>query len=227
MSDSFLENLVEDSYASRLDSNENRNRYLLIDYFDQMNPYQVYPVSILIAKHELTKNGRKQDLLTGESRSEVIGEMTLAGEAPLEIEVNYPGCLVTPLKQSVSSQEDKVKVVFFVTPLAKGKLKGMIKISQENTLIFSMEIKYKVTDQRIAKIISLLGLLVAAVPSLTKFLTGNDPNEQLKTLLPGILATTSDYLVIEISMAVILFFIAGVFFFRYQGKHKSLTSLDF
>ena len=227
ISDSPKSAVDEDEIAQRQEDIESKSRYLLINYFDQMNPYQVYPVSIVIAKHELTKSKRIQDLLTGESRSEITGEMKLTGETSLDVEVSYPGCIVTPSRQSVSSQNDKVKITFFITPIAKGKMNGTIKISQENNLIFIMELKYKVTDQRIAKIISVIGILVAAVPSLTKFLIGNDPNEQLKNLLPGIVTAASDYLILEIIMALFLFFVAGVFFFRYQGKRKSLTSLDF
>ncbi|MFW9930373.1 MAG: hypothetical protein ACFFD1_13335, partial [Candidatus Thorarchaeota archaeon] len=111
-------------------------RFLLIDYFRQMNPYNVYSFSITFSKKELQVKKRISDVLTGESREQVSETFELKSESPLVIEAQFPGCLVTPAVHRISVYEDKKTVTFFVTPIANGTMKGSILVSQDNETIF-------------------------------------------------------------------------------------------
>jgi hypothetical protein len=209
------------------------DRYILLDYFKQMNPYNVYAYHITISKKELKVKKSVSDVFTGEVREQVTEKFELVSEAPMIIDVSFPGCLVTPSTQKISALEDKKIISFFVTPIAKGNMKGKIKLSQENKEIFKMEVKYKVINQRISKIFSALGLGLAALPTGLEMLFGLEMNAELlnylTTRLPQLqnMLTEPLLLIAELGLGFSLLILGGLFFWRYRGKRSSLSSEPF
>lgn len=206
------------------------DRYIRLDYFRQMNPYTVYAYHITVSKKELELKKRISDVFTGEVREQVTEKFELVSEAPIIVDVSFPGCLTTPSSQKISALEDKKIISFFVTPIAKGSMEGKIILSQEGLEIFKMNVKYKVIDQRISKIFSVIGLGLAAVPTGLDMLFGLDMNDQIIKYLTNALpqlqnALTSPLLlIVELGLGAGLLLLAGVFFLRYRSKRSSLTS---
>ncbi|OLS21319.1 MAG: hypothetical protein HeimC3_36360 [Candidatus Heimdallarchaeota archaeon LC_3] len=209
------------------------NRFLLVDYFKQMNPNSVYAFHITISKKELQVKKRVTDVLTGETREQLREKFELVSESPVTVDVSFPGCLTTPLNQKISTFDDKTVITFFVTPLAKGSMKGTIILVQDEKTIFKMDLKYKVADQRISKIVSVFGLTFAALPTILDMIFGIDPNDQivnyLTTSLPNLdlSSIAPGLLLAELGIGLFLLFLAGLLFFRYKGKRDSLTSDSF
>ncbi|MHA1990353.1 MAG: hypothetical protein ACW981_06030 [Candidatus Hodarchaeales archaeon] len=226
----------EDSFGKMDDTLEEPpqlDRYLLLDYFKQMNPYTVYAYHITISKKELAVKKKVSDAFTGEVREQVTEKFELVSEAPVIVDVSFPGCLVTPVIQKISALEDKKIISFFVTPIAKGDMKGKIKLSQEDKEIFKMDVKYKVINQRISKIFSVLGLGLAALPTGLEMLFGLEMNAELLRYLteklPQLQSMLTEplLLIAEIGLGFSLLVLGGLFFWRYRGKRSSLSSEPF
>ena len=106
-------------------------RNVLVDYFNRMILNQTYEFKVRISKYELEKQKKSQNILSGEQRTQVKEEVAITDQNPIEIELNMPGCLVTPILQYVSPAIESAVVSFFITPVARFKhLDARLKIGQ-------------------------------------------------------------------------------------------------
>ncbi|MHA2294812.1 MAG: hypothetical protein ACXAEU_01480 [Candidatus Hodarchaeales archaeon] len=206
---------------------EKEKRQLLIDYFNQMNVFKVYPISIVVSRDELKKKRDKMDILTGERRTQVIDEVEVISSKPLVITADFPGCLVTPNQQIADPDVNEQTLTFHIMAMAKGTLEGSIRIYQESELA-SIQLPYKVVDQRIAKLLSLTGVAVGLIPPVLTNIFGIDVNEQLSSQLgPLIPVLTSPMLLfLELISGGLLFGFAIIAYLFYRGKRSSLLQTD-
>jgi len=232
ISDKIVEDRISDDLFSDSDDTTvvKSQGYATVDYFDQMNPSKVYAVNVALSKSKIEIKTKQRDVLTGETKKQVQKTFEVDFTKPIEVEIDFPGCLVTPVKQKVILREDKKKVLtFFVTPLAKGRMRGQVKVIQDEQLVLSIILNFKVFDQRIASLLAKLGIAVSAVPLFVTYVLGVNPNDiiaaQLTTLGTGL--TSPILLGIELLITLIFIFGAFISYRRYQGKRKSMSSNPF
>lgn len=204
-------------------------REVLVDYFSRMNLLKVYPVTVVFSKKEIEVLRDRSDVLTGERRSQVKEEVEISELAPIEVELSFPGCLVTPATQEIDPEMEKSYITFHVTPLAKGSIKGLVRLTQGFKVLADIELGFAVVDQRLAKVVSLAGLLFAGIPTAWNYVFGVDINEHLAsnltTILPAL--TSPTLLIIELLFGLGLIGLALAFFWKYSSKRQQLTALEF
>jgi len=163
-------------------------------------------------------------LLTGEQRTQVTEEVEIIAAKQLTFRVDFPGCMVTPNEQTIDPDTDEITLVFHVMSMAKGKHGGNIRIMQEASVLTTIPLDFKVVDQRIAKVLSLAGIVIGVLPPALTYLLGVNINEmistQLVTALPVV--TSPLLLMLEIASGGLMFGLAGLTFFLYRGKRSSL-----
>ncbi len=201
-------------------------RNVLIDYFSQMNTYRVYPLTITISEAELERRKYREDILTGEKREQVEKEISVREQLPLTVGVYFPGCLVTPTEQRIELLGKTQQLTFFVTPIAKGKMKGSVVFYQEGKKISEFTLDFKIFDQRLAKAIALTAMAVSAVPSSLYYLFGIDINQQITTNLVRFipLLTSPLLLALEIVLSIMLLGASFYLYKQYSAVRKQLTA---
>ena len=169
-------------------------RFILFDYFKQMNNHKVYPLNVVVSREEIEKKRDIEDFFTGERRSQETGEIDVVTKEPIIVSVYFPSCIVTPPQQTFDPDVSKKILTFYVMTMTNGKQEGTVVFSQGNTELESITLEYKVVDQRFAKLASLAGITVGAVPPVADFLFGININEQiitnLEVLLPVLTSST-------------------------------------
>ncbi len=202
----------------------NKKRNVVIDYFSQMNVLRVYPLMITISKEKIKVRKYRGDILTGEKREQTEKEITLREESPLTVEVYFPGCLVTPTEQRVALSDHPQELTFFVTPLAKGKMDGRIVFYQDGQELATFKIKFKVIDQRLAKLFALSAMVISAVPSSLYYLFGIDVNQLLTSRLSHFIPvlTSPVLLVGEVMITLVLLGLSYYLFKKYSAIRKQL-----
>lgn len=203
--------------------------YATVDYFDQMNPNKVYAVNIALSKGKIEVKTKQRDIFTGETKKQIQEAFEVDYNKKIDVELNFPGCLVTPSSQTVILREDKKVLTYFVTPLAKGSITGQIRLLQDNHLVLSLAIKYKVLDQRIASLLAKIGLAISAIPLFFTYILGINPNDLLIEQFGNFGSSLTSPLLLGIELLLTVIFIFGALFFyrRYQGKRKSMTANPF
>ena len=216
---------------SRLSSKENLSdeskRNILIDYYSRMNINQIYDFNIKIDKSLLQAKKKQSDFLTGEQREQVTDEISVADDIPIEVELNLPGCLVSPSVQYVSPTAESSIVTFYVTPYVKfSKREAKIVIGQKKLSKKVISVQISVIDRRIMKIFSILGVLIASVPSLWQYLFGLNMNEQIyySTVHYIPMITSTVIIPLEIATGGLITLISLLSFKRYSSKRSSFMS---
>ena len=142
------------------------NKNVAIEYYDAMNPQKNYPIKINIADIEQETIKKKENILTGERKVQIKDKMEVKVSNPIiTVRPVFPGCLVAPqkLKTDLRFQEDEVR--FYVTPMAKGKLEGIIDfVNDAGKIIYSIKLKMRVLDPRIARSVAIYGSVASVAP---------------------------------------------------------------
>jgi hypothetical protein len=221
-----LEMIVEDEHDESM-LVESGKRSILIDYFSRMNINQVYDFTIKIDKELLKAKKKQSDLLTGEQREQLTDEITVVEDIPIEVELSVPGCLVSPQFHYVSPDTHSSQVTFFVTPYVKfSKKMALLIIGQKKLDKKVIPLEVNVIDRRIMKIFSVVGLLIAGLPSVWPYMFGQDMNENIvnsaQTYLPYL--TSTMLLPIEIGLGGLVTVTSLLFFKKYSSKRNSFVS---
>ena len=209
---------------------ETGKRGVLIDYYSRMNINQVYDFSIKIDKEVLQARKKQTDILTGEQREQIADEITVVENLPIEVELNIPGCLVSPSVQYISPSAQTSQIIFYVTPYVKfSKRNANVTIGQDKLHKKLLDFQVSVIDRRIMKIMSLIGVLIAAIPNVWPYLFKIDMNDALvtsaKTVLP--LMNTEIMIAIELVLGVVVTGSSLTVFKIYSSKRSSFVSTQF
>lgn len=234
MSDDF-DSIKKEEFEDEDDENivENyvntNNRDILIDYYSRMNINRIYEFKIIISKEKLVAAKKLKDLLTGEQKEQVTDQFEVVEELPIEVELVMPGCLVSPPVQYVSAQIDAVTLSFYVTPFVKYKdLEAKLILGQEKLAKKIIILPVTVIDSRIVKIFSIVGILIASIPSLWPFLFKVDMNEQiLLSLRYSLPALTSPLLLgLEFGIGGLFIAVGGIFWKFYSSTKAKFQSTE-
>lgn len=206
---------------------ETGKRGLLVDYYSRMNINSVYDFTVKIDKEMLQARKKQSDLLTGEQREQLTDEITVVEDKPIEIELQIPGALVTPNIHYVSPDPKSSQVTFFVTPYVKfSKKMGKLVIGQEKLTKKTIEFNVSVIDRRLMKIISILGILIASLPSIWPVLFGIDLNGYLVTNASNYMTfvTNTTILPLEVGLGGFITVLSLLILKLYSSKRTSFTS---
>ena len=204
---------------------ETGKRGVLVDYFSRMNINQVYDFTVKIDKEMLKAKKKQSDLLTGEQREQLTDEITVVEEKAIEIELQIPGCLVTPSSHYVSTEPSEI--TFYVTPYVKFSKKiGKLVIGQDKLNRKTINFDVSVIDRRIMKIFSLVGILIASIPSIWPVLFGVDLNGYIVTNASYYMSfvTNTTILPIEVGLGGLITLFSLLMFKRYSSKRTQFTS---
>lgn len=223
-----LDELVVEEEEDELDdSSTGDKRSILVDYYSRMNINQVYDFTVKIDKKMLEAKQKQSDFLTGEQREQVTEEIEVVKELPIEIELNIPGCMVSPTTHYVSPDKPSALVTFFVTPYVKlSKRKAQVVIGQKKLDKKTISLEVSVIDRRIMKLFSIIGVLVASVPSLWQYIFGVDMNLQLYYTLSHYSSFIQQGIIvpIEIGLGGIITLLSLITFKSYSSKRSSFLS---
>ena len=196
-----------------------------------MNISKTYEFKVKIAKEKLKAMKKVKDILTGEQREQVQSEMEVVKELPIEVELYMPGCIVSPQTQYVSPDVDSAVISFFITPIAKyKKLQAKLTLGQRKLTKKEILLEVSVIDNRIVKILSLIGVVIAFIPSLWPFLFQTNLNDNLLTALQEYIpALASPHILgLELGLGGLFLIFAGIFWKFYgatRAQFNSTTSI--
>ena len=191
-----------------------------------MNINQVYDFTIKVDKKELQAKKKQTDFITGEQREQITEEITVAEDQPIEIELNVPGCLVTPSIHYVSPKAQTSQVTFYVTPYAKfSKRSAIVIIGQEKLDKKTIPLQVKVINRRVMKIFSVIGLLIASIPSIWPYFVGPNLNQQIFLILSKYSSLITNGLIvpIEVGLGGFITVVSFVWFKIYSSKRSSFN----
>ena len=216
-----------ESMAEETELVESGKRGILIDYYSRMNINSVYDFTVKIDKEMLQARKKQSDLLTGEQREQLTDEITVVETTPIEIELQIPGCLVTPSVHYVSPEPKSTEVSFYVTPYVKfSKKMGKLVIGQDKLNKKTITFNVNAIDRRIMKIISILGLLLASLPSIWPILFNVDLNSYIVSNASYYMTfvTNTTILPLEVGFGGLITLFSLFILKFYSSKRSSFTS---
>lgn len=136
----------------------------VVRYYRRMKPQRVYRLVVELR-----------------SLSKKAPSATAATADPVQVRPLIPGCFISPAELAVSPKASANRVTFYVTPLAKGRLRdAQIGIYHQNRLLQDVRLRMKSATQCLTR---WLLVLTIAAPLLVWWatsyldLSGMDPNE--------------------------------------------------
>jgi uncharacterized membrane protein YecN with MAPEG domain len=179
-----------------------------------MNPEKNYPMNVNLSDIEQKTIEEKENLLTGEHKTQIKDKMELKLIHPvIKVHPILPGCIVTPTLLTSDLFKDKDELKFFVTPIAKGKLEGYIDfLDDKGKIIHYMPINAQVEDPRLARSVAIYGSIASVVPKALLFF-----GIQMEEIITNLLAL----------IGVVFTFLLSFFIFkiRQPNKTKQITEL--
>ena len=191
-----------------------------------MNINQVYDFSIKVDRRELQAKKKQTDFITGEQREQVTEEITVEEDEPIEVELSIPGCLVSPSIQYVSPEAQSSQVTFYVTPYVKfSKRPAKVIIGQKKLEKKTIPLQVSVIDRRVMKMFSVLGLLIASIPSVWPYVFGPDLNQQIFWTLSNYSSLITNELIVPIEVALggFITVVSFLWYKIYSSKRSSFN----
>jgi len=147
------------------------HKNVAVEYYDVMNPENYYPLVVNISNIEIQDRDTRENLLTGERKTQKKTEMDLSLKTPLVyVRPLFPGCDVTPNQILTDLNKTEDTLEFFITPIVKGEISGKIEFVQDDHVVYSFPLDAEVKDPRYARTIAAYGLLASVFPKLLAFL---------------------------------------------------------
>ncbi|MHA2172689.1 MAG: hypothetical protein ACXAB7_22680 [Candidatus Kariarchaeaceae archaeon] len=159
-------------------------------------------------------------LSSGERLSEKVDTMVISSETnKLTIQPEFAGCFVVPSHIDVDTREEKVEVLFHVTPLALGTLDSSIKFIQNGLVIHQMILETKVITHRLARWAAYFGAAASTVPAIVAFLLNEQPTDFIKDRLETFAPSLKDLgAVIPGALTAIFLGFSGVIYWLRRPK---------
>ncbi|MHA1245688.1 MAG: hypothetical protein ACTSP7_14130, partial [Candidatus Heimdallarchaeota archaeon] len=162
-------------------------KFIVMDYFDRMNPSNYYPLKIKISDIKKAASAKMVNPITGERKVSERDELEATLSDPMVIvRPSVLGCSVMPGQIETNFDDEEDELTFYVTPGVKGKVIGSIDFINEDEIIHSTKFESKVVDPNYARVVAFYGILTSFAPKILGLLGLNLGLEQTFDSLWGV-----------------------------------------
>ncbi|MHA1503256.1 MAG: hypothetical protein ACTSSB_15580 [Candidatus Heimdallarchaeota archaeon] len=146
-------------------------KFIVMDYFDRMNPSNYYPLKIKISDIKKATSAKMVNPITGERKVSERDELEATLSDPMVIvRPSVLGCSVMPGQIETNFDDEEAELTFYVTPGVKGKVIGSIDFINEDEVIHSTKFESKVVDPNYARVVAFYGILTSFAPKILSLL---------------------------------------------------------
>ncbi|MHA1837135.1 MAG: hypothetical protein ACTSVH_04135 [Candidatus Heimdallarchaeota archaeon] len=162
-------------------------KFIVMDYFDRMNPSNYYLLKIKISDIKKAASAKMVNPITGERKVSERDELEATLSDPMVIvRPSVLGCSVMPGQIETNFDDEEDELTFYVTPGVKGKVIGSIDFINEDEIIHSTKFESKVVDPNYARVVAFYGILTSFAPKILGLLGLNLGLEQTFDTLWGV-----------------------------------------
>lgn len=155
LSDLITDEEAAAEFEAPLDADAEVSRRTTVHYFEQMHPQRNFPLRVWLSRDAIAKPD-----IRGVAEAEGDEFAVAASRPVVQVIPHFPGCMILPGSLELDVTPDRVEALFWVTPLAVGKLDhARVEIWQDGRLLSRIPTPCRVVRQTLAKFMLAGGIL--------------------------------------------------------------------